>query len=175
MKPAIIFDLDETLIHSRFITKNKSIETIKSLCNDEYLTAIELHPRYCTFLRPIAFEMLKFSRNLVGKDNVYIATISMGDYATDICTKAFGFKPNKIFAREELCEMGKIRALNNTRNIIVDNTNFTHNYIKTEFFSVPSCRYIQCPDFDPLFYFNQKNDLEFLEKLKNKLNEIINS
>lgn len=166
----IIFDLDETLIHSRGISQ--------SLSNTDQLLkgfkGHEFHKGYCTFIRGTALAMLAYAKNLVGKNNTYIATISQKEYAEDICGKAFGISKNNVFSREFLLydQEDKLKGDN---NFLIDDVEFRHNFIKTDKFGIPKSHYIKADPFEPFFGLGIQGDSEdkFLQKLFDQLNHYL--
>jgi hypothetical protein len=95
----IFFDLDETLLHTIFDEDpcQKCFEHI-----DDFDERCSFKKMY-TIFNPDAKSLLKFSRDLVGNENVYILTSSLKAYATRLCQAGdFGFRSDQIFSREDL-------------------------------------------------------------------------
>jgi len=87
----IFWDIDETLIH-----------TLMSRPNQEHIQLVFDDHMYYTIVRPVSNELIKFSRNLVGKENVHILTTATRDYAEQVNALAgWGFNNADIFARED--------------------------------------------------------------------------
>lgn len=89
----IFWDIDETLIHtSIYDPKQEHVQF--SLVGDGHV--------YHTIIRPCSHDLIKFSRELVGKENVHILTTATRDYAEKVNELAgWGFDPKDIFARED--------------------------------------------------------------------------
>jgi len=90
----IFWDIDETLIHSR---------TFKSSTYEANFKFRLMGQTYHTCVRPCSKGLIEFSRQLVGKDNVFILTAATLKYALRINEKAeWGFTRNQILSRETM-------------------------------------------------------------------------
>jgi len=90
----IFWDIDETLIHTR---------TFKSSVYDEDFKFRLMGQTYYTCVRPCSKGLIDFSRQLVGKNNVFILTAATARYAQYINEKAgWGFDKNQILTRETM-------------------------------------------------------------------------
>jgi len=90
----IFWDIDETLIHSR---------TFKSSLYEENFKFKLMGQTYYTCVRPCSKGLIEFSRQLVGRDNVYILTAATARYAQHVNEKAgWGFAKNHILTRETM-------------------------------------------------------------------------
>ena len=90
----IFWDIDETLIHTR---------TFKSSIYEENFKFRLMGQTYYTCVRPCSEGLIDFSRQLVGKDNVFILTAATHKYALHINEKAdWGFTRNQILSRETM-------------------------------------------------------------------------
>jgi hypothetical protein len=59
--------------------------------------------KYYTVIRPLARELLDYSKSLVGEENTYILTNSVQAYAESICALGeLGIEPSRIIGREAL-------------------------------------------------------------------------
>ena len=93
----IFWDIDETLIHSRLNKTKGQVWTSFSFKHDN-----QVH-NMVTRIRPCALELINFSRDLVGEDNVHILTTSVFPYAQAISKLGgWGFKDKDIFARDTI-------------------------------------------------------------------------
>lgn len=87
----IFWDIDETLIH-----------TLMSDPKQEHVQLVFDDHTYYTIIRPVSHELIQFSRNLVGKENVHILTTATRDYAEQVNALAgWGFDNADIFTRED--------------------------------------------------------------------------
>ena len=99
----IFFDLDETLIHTSLIKPAYAHVEFKFL-HDYFSPKIET---FYTMFRPCANSVIKFARELVGKDRVYILTAAPKDYAIKMNESGnFGFDEDHIYSKEDI---GKTR------------------------------------------------------------------
>jgi len=90
----IFWDIDETLIHTR---------TFKSSFYEENFKFRLMGQTYYTCVRPCSKGLIEFSRQLVGRDNIYILTAATARYAQHINEKAgWGFAKNHILTRETM-------------------------------------------------------------------------
>lgn len=88
----IFWDIDETLIHT--LLDDPKQDHVAFSLGDSYT--------YYTIIRPCSHELIRFSRELVGEENVHILTTATRDYAEKVNELAgWGFDPNDIFARED--------------------------------------------------------------------------
>lgn len=93
----IYFDADETLIYTMI---NKPDQDHVQFILDGDSTV------YHTIIRPCSHELIRFARELVGKENVHILTTATRDYAESVNRLAgWGFDPKDIFAREDQHKM----------------------------------------------------------------------
>jgi hypothetical protein len=88
----IFWDIDETMIHTLMNDPNQ--QHLQFSLGDS-LT-------YHTIIRPCSHALIRYSRELVGKENVHILTTATRDYAEKVNELAgWGFDPKDIFARED--------------------------------------------------------------------------
>jgi len=88
----IFWDIDETLIHT--LLDDPKQNHVQFSLGDSFT--------YHTIIRPCSHELIRFSRELVGKENVHILTTATRDYAQKVNELAgWGFDPKDIFARED--------------------------------------------------------------------------
>ena len=93
----IYFDLDECLIH----TEHAPFDEATHYFFTESFGNLHLA------LHPAANSVISYARDLVGKDNVYILTTSVKEYAAEInSTCCLGFDEDHIFSREDLNARG---------------------------------------------------------------------
>lgn len=90
----IFWDIDETLIHTIHAANKRQVWTPFTFEHDD-----QTHNMFVR-IRPCALELINFSRELVGEDNVHILTTSIFEYAQAISKLGgWGFKDSDIFAR----------------------------------------------------------------------------
>jgi hypothetical protein len=88
----IFWDIDETMIHT--LMNDPKQNHVQFSLGDSFT--------YHTIIRPCSHELIRFSRELVGKENVHILTTATRDYAEKVNELAgWGFDPKDIFARED--------------------------------------------------------------------------
>lgn len=137
MIKGIYWDIDETLIHSSIQDPNQNHLEILLADND----------RYYTIVRPCAQRVIDFSRELVGKENVFILTAAATDYVQAINEKAgWGFPNEQIFAREDQEKYSYHGAYGGTQyvdspqahpdNVLIDNLPPKHNESKIAFLGI---------------------------------------
>jgi hypothetical protein len=160
----IFFDLDETLIHTTYsIPEHEHIQFNLSGETNQYYTII----------RPCANELIKYSRNIVGNDNVFILTAAMKDYALIINRRVnFGFNDDQIFSREDTIKNYYHLAYNglgcfsnetiaDSNNILIDNLPHHQNDLKMKYIGINSKRYLQVKD----YYGVNNNEKEFKKQV----------
>lgn len=167
----IFLDIDETLIHTCLFDPQQN--HIKLQINDGF--------SYFTVLRPCAKNLIEFSRNLVGKENVYILTTATTDYALEVNRLAgWEFENDHIIAREDIanhqCSFGYggegiVRhKLADKNNVLIDNLHPRHNCKKIDLIGISTDRYMHIRDY---YGVNQTNDT-FEEDVKNFLTKLAN-
>jgi hypothetical protein len=137
---------------------------------------------YVTFKRSWADDLIKFSRDLVGYDNVYILTAASTDYV-NWCNKVLelGFDPNSnIFAREHMYEIDRHPKFLDSHNILVDDLPYREHLgyrgvsYKVEFLNMlPETQYIQVKPFT-VWGDLPERDIEHIEPIKVKIREALN-
>lgn len=168
----IFIDLDETLVHT-CLSDLEQEHLVISLPNDY---------DYYTIVRPSAINVIKFARDMVGRNNVYILTVATRKYAEQICEKAgFEFDNDHIFTREDINRnefrgaYGGQHCYSNEDvahkdNVLIDNLPPHYNTSKTSYIGIDSDNYLNVDDYYGVNYKEEKfyNDVcEFL-LLKNK-------
>lgn len=168
----IFWDIDETLIHTEVGSFGEGYD------EKHFILPDDPHDYY-TVIRPSSHSLIRFSRELVGKDNVYILTTSTRDYAERINELAdWGFPTSQIFAREDLHEhrysgsaTSSNRAIADPNNVLIDNLPIRHNQNKCSFIGlVDSDRYLRVDDYYGINFPNEtfeEDAKEFLTQLHN--------
>lgn len=149
MIKCIYFDNDECL----------SSGSYEPITHQTHLTVTLQDETIYTILRPIAKEVLKFARDLVGSDNVYMLTSASGDYANAFNEEAgLGFRRDQILAREDMernCVLGPYGgkyvvahpSLAHKDNVLIDNLPPRYNLDKMTFIGINSSRYLKVRDY----------------------------
>ena len=137
----IFFDIDETLIHT-FLSPPEQGHIVFTL-NKPY----DVRPYY-TIIRPQAQDIINQARNLIGRDNVYILTAAVKEYALKINELAiWEFREDQIFSREDLNHHSYPTAyggsakfpnfkIANPNNVLIDNLDPRHNEEKIIFIGI---------------------------------------
>lgn len=145
----IFWDNDECLSHSSYMPFE----------NQTYLTITLVDGCVYTILRPSAKEVLKYSRNLVGDDNVYMLTSASTDFAQAVNIEAgLGFNINQILTRDDMSKHAVSGAyggsyvmphgeLAHEDNVLIDNLPSRYNIDKMSFIGINSSRYLQIRDY----------------------------
>lgn len=169
----IFWDIDETLIHT-------SLKDPDQECHKFFLS--EYLDEYYCIVRPCAKRLIDFSRELIGKENVYILTASTQEYANAVNKLAdFGFDEDHILAREEIKRYKFSTAygydvilpredIASRKNILIDNLPPRYNEDKMNLIGITLDRYYEVVDYygvnypDDPFEKNVKNFI--LDKFK---------
>lgn len=166
----IFWDIDETLIHTLV---NREEENTKHFILPD--SAIN----YYTIIRPCSNDLIEFSRNLVGKENVYILTTATRDYAERVNELAeWDFPVDQIIPREDIQDYTVSVAwgysyenqtmrhpLADKNNVLIDNLIFRHNEKKVSLIGIDRDRYLNVRD----YYGVNFPDDTFEEDVKNFL------
>lgn len=164
----IFLDFDETLGHTMIeYSWDECVRVVRVESTDENveIDCFGLEGDdvfYVTQLRPGIREFLKYCRDKVGKDNVYILTSATNDYITEINERFnLGFEKHQLISREQIYvpndDLSGKQFEHDGRYVLVDNmTYFEHrgtyskigflrglfygNFVKVEDY------YTQCPD-----------------------------
>lgn len=166
----IYWDIDETIIHTMMRPPNQTH------------TAFSLEDgMYYTMIRPCSKELIEFSRELVGEDNVHILTAATRDYAIEINRiGGWNFKPENIFAREDTKQHTLYRptiyggslyevfphSFAHKDNVLIDNLPPRENDLKTSFIGInPTTNYLMVHD-----YYGVNNiEHDFIKQVKDFL------
>jgi hypothetical protein len=171
----IFQDLDEAFIYSEVF--EESIDIIpddNNLFQKKtkegilfQLSSAHGHTAFETAVRPCAGKLFNFYRKLVGKDNVYILTTSVKEYARLVCKLAeWEVDEDHIIAREDINNY--IHELADDRNVLIDNLPFLENGIKCHMMGIGFNNYIKLPD----YYGWNADDKIFEQSIKKTLNKL---
>ena len=145
----IFFDIDNTLIFTDF---SDPFQDHITFTLDDHDTM------YYTIIRPCASNLINFSRNLVGHDNVYILTTAIEEYANKINELAgWGFEKDHIFCREHMKNNWYSTAYGggatapcsvaHNNNVLIDNLPQRENCVKQDFIGIRHDRYMKIADY----------------------------
>jgi len=154
MIQAIFWDLDECILYT-----DVNDTDVNDPGQEHISFTLDESPlQYFTIIRPCALELIKFSRNLVGHNNVYILTTSTENYANKINELAgFGFASDHIFHRETIQKAwysaayggGSTAPCNvaSKENVLIDNLPSKENYSKMNLIGINRDRYLKVDDY----------------------------
>ena len=170
----IFWDIDETLLHS----------SMQQPFNKDHIeTKLDDDEPVFTIFRPCAVSLIEFSRELVGRENVFILTTSVKDYANRMNEAGgFGFRPDQIFHRGTIrdhriagCYGAFYRMQPHTQanpnNVLIDNLPLRYNSEKANLIGIKSDRYFQIRDYHGVNFPNdpfESQCKEFLTTLHNE-------
>ncbi len=124
---------------------------------------------YHSYIRPCAKRLFKFYNELLGKENVYILTTSVQDYARVINRLAgFGLDDDHIIPREVIRAHKSIEHdytlhdLANSNNVLIDNLPPHHNLEKIKIMDIQSTHYFKAPN----YFGDNLDDKEFEQHVK---------
>lgn len=131
----IFLDFDETLGHTTVeYSWENAVKTVAIESTDENveIDCFKLEGDsvcYVTQLRPGVREFLKYCRDKVGRDNVYILTSSTKDYITEINQRFdLGFENCQLISREEIYtpndDLSSKQFEHEGRYVLVDNMSY---------------------------------------------------
>lgn len=125
MKSNILWDLDETLVHSYVYPR----EDTKSFFLEE-------GGYYYARCRPNIHRLIKQTRDAVGASNVYVVTMAQYDYACEI-NEIFdlGFNTDRIISAGDIRNK-RTNGLEKEHNVLIDDLDFTFNSVKCDLFNV---------------------------------------
>ena len=172
----LFWDIDETLIHSRAYIHEKYKHTFIVDVYDEL---------YYTCVRPCAKQVIEYSREVFGADNVYILTAASELYAQRINKLAeWNFPEDHIIGREtteRYCinipslygssSLVTDHPLANKNNLLIDNLRPEWNTEKTSLMLInPQKNYLTVGD----YYGNNLEDDIFRDKVKHFIDDALN-
>lgn len=175
-KMKLFWDIDETLIHTRKYLHKQYTHDFEIGKGDE---------SYFVCVRPCAKQVIDYSREVFGADNVYILTTSVEWYARSINKKAnWGFDNSQIISREIIHKYSiKIPSLYgsetlvtqhplaNKNNLLIDNLRPEHNREKTSLMLInPQKNYLTVED----YYGNNLDDDIFRDTVIHFMDDAIN-
>lgn len=161
----IFIDIDETMIFTN--VRDPEQEHIKFTLKGDPTT-------YYTIVRPSAKDLIDFSRDLVGFDNVYLLTVATNDYAKNINKLAeWSFKKKNIIARKVVYAHANNSSmwggggaskheLSDKNNVLIDNLPPSGNPTKMEMMGIKPENYFQVRD----YYGVNNNEKKFLDDVK---------
>jgi hypothetical protein len=172
----LFWDIDETLIHSRAYINEKYKHTfIVDVYGELYYTCV----------RPCAKQVIDYSREVFGADNVYILTAATESYAQSVNRQAaWNFPEDHIIGRETTNRYSiKIPSLYgsdilvtehplaNKNNLLIDNLRPEWNIEKTSLMLInPQKNYLTVGD----YYGNNLDDDIFRDTVIHFMDDAIN-
>jgi hypothetical protein len=171
----IFWDIDECLIHTSFNAELEEPHLMFTLDGG--------HQNYYTVVRPSAAAMIEYSRELLGREHVYILTASVRDYASKISELAgWNFDADHILTRETLKQHEYQLAygsrttlphetLAHAQNVLIDNLRPIHNIEKMRLIGIDGSRYHHVRAYYGVTYPNctfEKDVKHFLNTLHNE-------
>jgi hypothetical protein len=146
----IFWDIDETLIHTTNRALGSANAVAFKLKNNKYT--------YNTIIRSCSKELIDYTREVVGFDNVYILTAATSDYANKVNELAgWAFHPDHIIAREDVSQHYISTAyggdtvspnkLAHKYNVLIDNLPYRENYDKINLIGISEDRYMKIHDY----------------------------
>ena len=176
MIKGIYWDIDECIVHTCLCDPEQE-HTSFVLGKDEHYFAI---------IRPCSKQLIEYSRELVGKENVFILTTSTRDYAQKINEIAkWGFEAENILSRETIADhichgaygskyisRHKFADIN---NILIDNLPPNYNWDKISMIGIDksvNTNYLQVRDYYGANFYNSSFEEEATNFLKTRHEEI---
>lgn len=171
----IFWDIDETLIHT-------SIRPFEKGTKYEHFVLPDDSTDYYTIIRSCSHKLIEYSRNLVGKDNVFILTSSTHDYANEVNRLAgWGFETDRIITREDIDNHRYATAygssttvphkLANTNNVLIDNLPPRYNEAKMILIGIKVDNYLQIRDYYGVNFSDETFEEDVMEFLTDKMSE----
>lgn len=152
----IFQDIDECILHT--VINTHPHETYVEFTLPGYDDDGSLHT-YRTIIRPCAKELFQYYNSVVGKENVYILTSSIRQYAETLNSLGqFGLDNDHIFSREDISKYSYSSAwsseshqmahpLADKNNVLIDNLPWRYNTSKTNLMNIFKDNYYQTPEY----------------------------
>lgn len=181
----LFLDFDNTLAHSLYATSKKHADDLIYEYGELFVGA-KFHLRgdgwMVTFKRSWTDELLKFSRELYGEDNVYILTTGTVDYIgwCNVVLK-LEFDPNtNIFGREDIVRQDIHPKFVDTFNVLVDDLLYYDHSIgdrcKVNFLNkIPPEQFINVEYFSVHQTSTLISDKDYIKELKCRIVEAFES
>jgi len=177
----IFWDIDETLIHT-VINTFFEVEGTATDVYEYYL--LDSMAVYRTFVRKYAKNVIDFSRELIGFNNVYILTTSTSEYANNINKLAgWNFPENQIFTRETIAShkvntgyndycMPTLCNIASRNNVLIDNLSPRYNEAKMTLIGIKQDRYLNVRDYYGVEFPSDAFEEQIKKFLTEKNNEV---
>ncbi len=153
----LFWDLDETMVHTLVADNEDHADKLIDMYGEHWKgTKIKIRHDgwYVSFLRNSTQKLLEFSRELLGKDNVYMLSVGTLDYiAWANVLIGLGFDPNtNLFGREDIQRVETCPKFKDTFNVLIDNENYHYHSCgsrgKVQFLgNIPEEQLIQVKEF----------------------------
>ena len=172
-------DMDECMVHSMAAKNEKHAD---QLLYDygEHWRGEKFHIRhdgwYVTFQRSWTKDLLKFGRDLLGEDNVFIMSQGMLDYVLWVNKYLeLGFDPNtNIFGREDIGRYHNHPRFGDSFNVLVDNEDYDYHCFPWDrckvkaLHDIPREQLIQVEHFS-VYSEPITDQIEYLESIKDRI------
>jgi hypothetical protein len=181
MDQKIFLDFDSTLGYTMYADSEKHADDLLYTYSENFIAdKFEMYGYgwHVTFRRPWANDLIKFCKQLIGSDNVYILTTGLQDYIYWCNAKLnLGFDPNnKIFGREDIHKYQPHPQFTDTFNVLVDDLPYRDHLYgagKIKFLNhIPQSQYVKDHPFtiwkEPI-----KKDDEYFEHITSSILESI--
>lgn len=174
----LFLDFDNTLAHSLYANDEKHADQLLYDYGEHwYGVKFEIRHNgwFVSFTRNWTNDLLEFSRNLVGNDNVFILTTGTLDYIRWCNVKlGLGFDPNtNIFGREDISYQDTHPKFVDSHNVLVDDLSYSDHALgsrgKVKFLNnIPKNQFV---DVAPFTVHSEKlgRDDEYFEDLKDRI------
>lgn len=179
----LFFDMDECLLQSFYADSEKHANQLLEQ-HGEYWKAVKYHIRhdgwYVSYLRNITNRLLKFSRELLGEDNVYLLSRGDVEYVRWAnVMMGLGFDPNtNVFGHQDIEWVDTNIKFKDSFNVLIDNETYEYHLRgvrnKVKYLNnLPREQYIQIDEFniwkDRL---NKDEDSTYVEYMQEKIKNI---
>jgi hypothetical protein len=180
MRKCLFLDYDECLVNSLWVPDIKTAEEYLDVYGEYWRGEDFLLPnneRYVSFLRNSTKDILTFSRQLFGNENVYLLSTGTKPYVETSAEKLdLGFQSENIFGRGELWQLNPHPDFAETYNILVDNEFYSFHrgrQGKISFLNeLERENYIQVP---PFSIFGAEDREDYFEWLSDKILDRFNN
>lgn len=182
MTKKIFLDFDNTLAHSLYANSEKHADELLYDYSEHFIGEkfqLRRDGWYVSFKRAWCDDLVTFSKQLVGPDNVYILTTGIQDYIRwcNVCLK-LGFDPNThIFGREDIHgNIHPYKLFTDTFNVLVDDMTYRDHSIgkgKVTFLNnLPYDQYVRVKEFN-VWTAPIGKDEEYFEDVKSRILEAL--
>jgi hypothetical protein len=179
----IFLDFDNTLAHSLYASDEPHADSLLYDYSEHFVGEkfqIRHDGWYVSFKRSWCDDLITFSKQLIGPDNVYILTTGTQEYIRWCNVHLqLGFDPNThIFGREDIRNnIHPYKLFTDTYNVLVDNMDYRDHAMgvgKVTFLNkIPRTQYVKVSDFEVWSEPLGRNE-EYFEKVTSDIIEAFN-